>query len=285
MKRDHETDDKELEYKRLTKIVFPEYETSIILPDPLPGGLLTDRLFCVWKMISEILFYWDPSNLHWLSLTCKTLYLWTGPGTWYDMLPMEIKTHPSVRRSTCSTIIRTRAEQRCCVCRSRSKKLEIHPLHPQHPWCCPWCRQNTATLKMISADFARKMFDVPERALARLPSSVTTFMKHQGCISYRSYLMSEVIFLKSTINEFMISDVCHDCKRTIRDDVMILGVDGYSHCPMCIEAKSRGWKGLGYCIGCCSDRKLPPIGHTRLNGADHDDWIERLYHKECWKNL
>ena len=29
--------------------------------------------------------------------------------------------------------------------------------------------------------------------------------------------------------------------------------------------------------------KLVPIGGSRFNGAHHDDWESRLYHKKCWK--
>ena len=41
----------------------------------------------------------------------------------------------------------------------------------------------------------------------------------------------------------------------------------------------------GYCKHCNSSRAMPPIGHDRVNGADHPDWDSRLYHKKCWKEI
>jgi hypothetical protein len=32
-------------------------------------------------------------------------------------------------------------------------------------------------------------------------------------------------------------------------------------------------------------KKLVPIGHKRINGASHDDWKTRKFHKECWLEL
>jgi hypothetical protein len=31
--------------------------------------------------------------------------------------------------------------------------------------------------------------------------------------------------------------------------------------------------------------KLVPVGTSRKNGAFHDDWEERILHKQCWKQL
>jgi hypothetical protein len=31
--------------------------------------------------------------------------------------------------------------------------------------------------------------------------------------------------------------------------------------------------------------KLVPVGASRQNGADHDDWEQRILHKQCWKLL
>jgi len=42
------------------------------------------------------------------------------------------------------------------------------------------------------------------------------------------------------------------------------GIEGYW-----IQKK---WKGPGYCLLCKSNRKLPSIGSSRLNGCDHSDW-------------
>ncbi len=41
--------------------------------------------------------------------------------------------------------------------------------------------------------------------------------------------------------------------------------------------------GKHQCLHCGG--KLVPIGHDRANGADHDDWGTRLYHKKCFKQL
>ena len=34
------------------------------------------------------------------------------------------------------------------------------------------------------------------------------------------------------------------------------------------------------CIWC--NKSLIPIGHSRLFGANHKDWIGRSSHKKCW---
>lgn len=36
------------------------------------------------------------------------------------------------------------------------------------------------------------------------------------------------------------------------------------------------------CFHCGS--RMPPIGSARFNGADHDDWETRAFHKKCWMN-
>lgn len=33
------------------------------------------------------------------------------------------------------------------------------------------------------------------------------------------------------------------------------------------------------------NKKLVSIGHKRQNGANHNDWDDRMYHKKCWKIL
>ena len=30
-------------------------------------------------------------------------------------------------------------------------------------------------------------------------------------------------------------------------------------------------------------KAMPPISTSRVNGADHSDWMTRDYHKSCWK--
>lgn len=30
---------------------------------------------------------------------------------------------------------------------------------------------------------------------------------------------------------------------------------------------------------------MPPIGSSRINGADHNDWSSRMFHKKCYKEL
>lgn len=39
----------------------------------------------------------------------------------------------------------------------------------------------------------------------------------------------------------------------------------------------------GYCQYCY--KKLRPIGSARKNGANHDDWEDRKYHKKCNKDI
>ena len=34
------------------------------------------------------------------------------------------------------------------------------------------------------------------------------------------------------------------------------------------------------CVWC--NKSLTPIGHARLFGANHKDWIGRSSHKKCW---
>ena len=31
------------------------------------------------------------------------------------------------------------------------------------------------------------------------------------------------------------------------------------------------------------NKALRKVGYDRVNGANHDDWAERDYHKKCWK--
>ncbi len=37
------------------------------------------------------------------------------------------------------------------------------------------------------------------------------------------------------------------------------------------------------CLHC--GRKLVPVGSSRTNGANHNDWTDRKYHKKCWREL
>lgn len=39
----------------------------------------------------------------------------------------------------------------------------------------------------------------------------------------------------------------------------------------------------GFCQRCY--KSLVPIGSSRTNGAAHDDWEARQYHKKCWVEL
>jgi len=39
----------------------------------------------------------------------------------------------------------------------------------------------------------------------------------------------------------------------------------------------------GHCLLC--KNKLVSIGSRRVNGAYHDDWDSRKYHKKCWKQI
>lgn len=51
----------------------------------------------------------------------------------------------------------------------------------------------------------------------------------------------------------------------------------------CIIKIEEERKKAGMCLHC--GKKLVPIGRSRANGKDHDDWDEREYHKKCWKLL
>ena len=33
------------------------------------------------------------------------------------------------------------------------------------------------------------------------------------------------------------------------------------------------------------DRALAAIGSRRKNGSNHSDWLDRKYHKKCWKHM
>jgi len=52
------------------------------------------------------------------------------------------------------------------------------------------------------------------------------------------------------------------------------------------DAISNAKKYIGnrrICRRCGKD--LVAIGHERSNGADHDDWKRREYHKKCWLEM
>lgn len=40
---------------------------------------------------------------------------------------------------------------------------------------------------------------------------------------------------------------------------------------------------LNKCWNCGG--QLVPVGHSRMNGASHDDWEGRHLHKKCWREL
>lgn len=53
-------------------------------------------------------------------------------------------------------------------------------------------------------------------------------------------------------------------------------------CDVKIYAASRD-VAPGMCHHC--EKPLVPIGNARRNGASHDDWATRKYHKKCWREL
>lgn len=53
---------------------------------------------------------------------------------------------------------------------------------------------------------------------------------------------------------------------------------GITDCPIKLE-KLRAQEGV--CLAC--GRHLVPVGRSRMNGKDHNDWEGRQYHKKCWK--
>lgn len=52
--------------------------------------------------------------------------------------------------------------------------------------------------------------------------------------------------------------------------------------PNVVKA-ARDYLDQGLCWHC--QGKLVPIGNSRANGKEHDDWPSRRLHKQCWKQL
>jgi hypothetical protein len=73
---------------------------------------------------------------------------------------------------------------------------------------------------------------------------------------------------------------CPRCKKPMPQWVLDCNGGKCMNCAMIGK-----WKGEGYCMYCRSDRKMPNIGTSRQNGAGHDDWDSRKYHKKCWKAM
>jgi hypothetical protein len=53
-----------------------------------------------------------------------------------------------------------------------------------------------------------------------------------------------------------------------------------NHWPVVVAARKE-FRRRCICFRCLG--RLVPIGSARLNGAAHDDWDARLFHKCCWK--
>jgi len=88
-----------------------------------------------------------------------------------------------------------------------------------------------------------------------------------------------------------ILQVCSCCEEFYPQ--WILDLHG-GHCIECERHNSSGiidctikLKRLralqGVCLAC--GNRLVPVGRSRTNGKDHDDWNDREYHKKCWKGL
>jgi hypothetical protein len=54
------------------------------------------------------------------------------------------------------------------------------------------------------------------------------------------------------------------------------------NCAIYTFSHGKKWR-LGDCYYC--GKKLVPIGDRRENGADHNDWDSRKYHKICWRDF
>ena len=54
---------------------------------------------------------------------------------------------------------------------------------------------------------------------------------------------------------------------------------------LCMQCDIESWSAShqGICLAC--GKKLVPIGTSRSNGAAHDDWDDRKYHKQCFKAM
>ncbi len=78
--------------------------------------------------------------------------------------------------------------------------------------------------------------------------------------------------------------------QSFRDKVVPNFIQGQSKPWWTIFALYRNWvfkardefKKRHICRDCL--KKLVPIGTSRRNGAWHNDWDDRLLHKQCWKN-
>ena len=53
----------------------------------------------------------------------------------------------------------------------------------------------------------------------------------------------------------------------------------HDYCLECYQRKKIICIALKRCIIC--DGPLQPIGSSRKNGRNHDDWTSRLMHKKC----
>jgi hypothetical protein len=53
--------------------------------------------------------------------------------------------------------------------------------------------------------------------------------------------------------------------------------------PEVIEAAREYIRSKKLCLSC--SKYMPPVGASRENGAGHDDWKDRAFHKQCYRQL
>ena len=71
---------------------------------------------------------------------------------------------------------------------------------------------------------------------------------------------------------------CPDCLTP--EPQLLLNCHG-GRCMSCAIVEFSRKVPSGYCEHC--KRNLVPIGSGRRNGAGHDDWDDRRFHKQCYK--
>lgn len=78
---------------------------------------------------------------------------------------------------------------------------------------------------------------------------------------------------------------CSDCKESLCSR-FINDMGGRTWCIGCdmfLYFHKRHFRLGKDCYHC--GKPLTPIGNARTNGADHEDWDTRQFHKKCWRQL
>ena len=91
---------------------------------------------------------------------------------------------------------------------------------------------------------------------------------------------------KSSAEEFPCSNANGGCKSTAPKEYLALYRGGVCrNCDMSryLNGVLPDYNDKTLCQ--CCFKKLVPIGNSRANGASHDDWDGRKYHKKCWMEM